>query len=174
MHDNYVSIFERIFLYRFLFALFTKHFTLPHTGRALTNEMLWHLLPVRHHHRHQSPAKKLTHPKFSGGYLLLHYPSTQSNYLLDNNQIDESYDDNMMSNDITERKSDISMKNKYTMRFRRNVDPVMIEYCCNPGNACGQHFCHRWQRFWSLSEPSSRFSSSSLSYRRTSFRINFI
>lgn len=133
-----------------LSSLSSKHFTLPHTGRALTNWMLWHLLPVRHHHRHQSLAKKLTHPKFSGGYLLLHYPSTQSNDFLNNNQIHESYnDDNMMSNDITERKSDNSMKNKYTMRFRRNVDRVMIEHCCSPGNACGQHFCHRWQRFWS-------------------------
>lgn len=79
-------------------------------------------------------AKKLTHSHFSkGGYLLVHYFQNQ----IENN----NHYNNEISNDIPEQ--DHSLKNKYSLKFKRNADPVLIEHCCsNTGNECGKLLCH--------------------------------
>jgi hypothetical protein len=91
---------------------------------------------------------------------MVHYPFAQHIFSSNNNQINENHDDEIsngfeeMSNDVVgndlkphrPRHSHEAMKNKYSLKFKRNapVNPMMIEACCSnpPQDACKIHHCH--------------------------------
>lgn len=112
----------------------------------------------RHYHHRQPFAKKLTHSKFPrGGYLLVHYPFASKLFSSNRNQIDDSFwdgdiENDVMANDIlTEDMKSTNdfpsiphMKNKHGLRFSREADILAIEHCCEHPNedTCGHHLCN--------------------------------
>jgi hypothetical protein len=105
---------------------------------------------AQHHHHHRTPyLKKLTHPDFPhGGYLLVQHPLRR--YSSRTNHFDETLSENEIANDILtfdinqqQQAANRRLKNKYNLKFKREADQSMIEYCCTqtPQDLCALYFC---------------------------------
>lgn len=112
-------------------------------------------------------ARKITSSQFPvGGYLLIHYPFAKHLFSSRSNEITESNSNtfdlimsNEISNQIISNNNDVSneidsrnskengnLKNRYSMKFKRNASKnldTIIENCCPgaPNDNCGKYFC---------------------------------
>lgn len=122
-----------------------------------------HLITAKHHQHRHSFAKKLTHTHFpKGGYIIVHYPLAHHIFASNQNQLDgkalssesgsNEFFNDIPSNDInllqdssttpTRRHND-SVKNKYIMKFKRNINDDELFACCrrSPRDSCVKLNC---------------------------------